>query len=670
MIQEKKTICPLDCPDACGMIATIEGGSLKALRGDPDHPVTRGFLCKKMRDYHTHVESASRVLYPQIRVGKKGEGKFKRISWDEAWDLMVAKLSEVKGEYGGEALLPFSYAGNMGMIQRAAGYPFFHRYGASRLDPTICSTAGKAGWEKHCGDSAGSPMEQTRGSRLIIIWGSNTKVTNVHFWPYVNEAKREGAKVIVIDPYRNKTAKAADQFIQVKPGGDTALALALIKYNLETDRLNHNFIKESTTGFGELSAHLKTLSWDELTADSGISKEQIVELAELLSNESKCFLRIGVGLTRNTRGAMSVRAIVCLAATIGLFEQKQGQGVLLFSGAFKGDENKLNYNTLAKKKTRLINMVQLGHALTTLSPKVRALFVYSANPASVCPDASKVREGLLREDLFTIVHEQVQTATAKFADLLLPATTSLENSDILAGYGHFHLAYSSAAIPPKGECITNFELFQNLAIKMGYQDSPFKQTLDQRIDDYLSDIKGVPDEVDWGLFKKGNYLLSEKEELGKPRFDRSKPFKFSIGSADPDICPVPTILTSRDFHDHGLQSRYPFQLITPPNAELLNSTLGGQFKGKRGDVLIHPKDAESRNIKTGDKVKLYNHRGQTVRIAKVSDDTRQGLLVAEGLYWSDEEQQLTGINDLTSQNTTDLGGGSTFHESLVTIERE
>jgi anaerobic selenocysteine-containing dehydrogenase len=651
------------------MIAEVENGVVKKLKGDPAHPVTQGFICKKMRSYPIHVESTSRVLYPQLRVGEKGEGKFKRITWDEAWKLMVTKLSGIKKKYGGEALLPFSYGGNMGIIQRTAGYPFFYRYGASRLEHTICSSAASAGWKGHCGEIAGSSMEQAEESQLIIIWGSNTKVTNLHFWPSVNRAKRKGAKVVVIDPYRNKTAKAADLYLPVKPGGDAALALAIIKYLQEKGGLNKKFIENSTAGFEELSHYLVTISWQELEQDSGLTVEQIFEFAELIKTNPACFLRVGFGISRNSRGSMSVRAITCLAATLGLFAEKKGQGVLLSSSGFKGDADKINYSNLAPTQTRLINMVQLGEALTSLKPKIHALFVYSSNPASVCPDSSKVREGLARKELFTIVHEQVMTTTARFADLLLPATTFLENSDILGSYGHHYLAYSQAVIPPKGECLTNFELFQTLAQKFGYQEPPFQQSLDQRIDDYLSDLAGVPADVDWEQFRQGEYILSTKAKPGKPKFSEDNRFNFSLKLTNPDISPIPCLLPAGEFHDPDLKSRYPFQLITPPNSELLNSTLGGRYIQARGNVLIHPLDAKEKRIKDGEMVTLKNGRGQTKRRAKISIDTQLGLLVAEGIYWPDENGDLTGINDLTSQNTTDLGGGGIFHESLVDIYR-
>lgn len=666
MTKTKKTICPLDCPDSCGLIATIKDDCVVKLEGDPDHEFTKGFICRKMRRYPQRVESKDRILYPLLRTGDKGSGAFTQISWEEAWQVLVEKLTAIKNKYGGEAVLPFSYAGNMGHVSQTAGNPFFNRFGASRLDDTICSAAAKAGWQAHCGLRPGRDPQEASNAKLTVVWGINIKVTNIHFWSMIQESRRNGGQLVVIDPYKNVTAKAADVYLPVKPGGDTALALGTLKVIIKNNKENRAFIAAKTTGFEVLKTYVMSLSWEKIEADSGITKKQIQMLADLLSANPKTFIRIGIGLTRNTQGAMSVRSIVCLAMVLGLFNNAPGQGVLLSSRSFITNEEKLEYTSLAQKKTRLVNMVQLGYVLTALTPKIHGLFVYNSNPLSVTPDASMVKKGLQREDLFTVVHEQMMTPTARYADLLLPATTMLENRDVYFAYGHFLMGITEPIIKPKGEAIDNFTLFQTLAARMGFTESPFQQKLEDRLQDYLSDIKGLPDEVHISELKPGHYVKSiyadpEKHPLSKV------PLTFTSNVIEPTQPAIPCLIPKLEFDDPDLAARYSLKLIIPPNGDLLNSTFGDLYTDHEAEVLIHPQDAKDRGIQTGQMVCLKNHRAKVKRLAKVTEDTQPGLLVAEGIYWENPEKGYNGINELSSQKTTDLGRGGTFHESRVEV---
>ncbi len=674
----KKTICPLDCPDTCGMVATIEDGKITGLQGDKDHPYTAGFICRKMRRYPERLYCRERILFPQLRVGDKGAGKFRRINWEEALDILAARLGAVWEQYGGESILPYSYAGNMGAINRFAGYPFFHRLGTSRLDRTICSAASNAGWHKQCGELPGCPPENAADAELIIAWGINIKVTNVHFWQYVAAARKKGATLLVIDPYRNQTGKSADSYLQVKPGGDSALALGVLKSLIEKDRVDHEFINQQTEGFAHQVKYLTALDWEELARESGVAKNEMEALGVLLAESPRTFIRIGVGLSRNSRAGMAVRAITSLAAALGLFGGGRGRGVLLSSGAFKGDKNKLTCPHLAGARTRTINMIQLGHALTTLTPPVKALIVYNSNPLSVNPDGLMVRRGLLREDLFTVVHEQVMTPTAKYADLLLPATTFLENLDVYTGYGHFYLGVAQPVIEPMGEAWSNFKLFQNLALKMGFDEPPFHQSSIERIVDYLTDMPGLPEQCDVQQVLSGRLVHSEYSH-GDGRVMSSSAERFRFFSADSAPEPTMACLTAGgEFADPDLQARYPFRLITPPHPDLLNSTFGEMYTATPGTVLIHPEDALACGVHDGEAVILYNGRGRTRRLARVTHDTGRGILVAEGIFWPVEQSaepdevagaMSGGINDLTSQKLTDMGRGATFHESLVAITK-
>lgn len=673
-MEKLKTICPLDCPDACGIVATVQEGEIVKLDGDPEHPNTQGFLCKKVRTYHHRVQSPERVLFPQRRVGEKGEGRFERISWEAAWQILVRQLTTIKNQYGGEAVLPYSYAGNMGLVNLNAGAPFFHKYGASQLLQTICSAAAKAGWFAHYGNNPGSPPEKAREADLIIAWGINVKVTNIHFMPMVVKARQRGAKFVVIDPYKNATAQQADFYFPIKPGGDTALALGLLKFLKEKDALDGTFIGQYTEGFEELEAYLDEHSLQEFLDASGFSQDQLETLAALLVEHPKTFLRVGIGLTRNTQGAMSCRAIVCLAAALGLFDGAEGRGALLTSNAFRGDGNRLTYRNLQESPTRQVNMVQLGDALTRLEPPIRCVFVYSSNPMSIAPDASKVRAGFAREDLFTVVHEQFLTPTARYADLLLPATTSFENHDVYTGYGHFYMSPTAPVISPKGEALSNFELFQTLAKKMGYDDAPFQQTVQGRIEDFLGSVEGISEKQKNQGILPGEIVRSEWLDRGGDFTQFPRPFRFAISQeslppADSQAPRIPCLLPRKELDDPALQAQYPLQMITPPMTDMLNSTFGERYKEQIGTVLIHPHDAQARHIEQGDRVKIFNGRGNHIRQAVVSEKTQPGLLIVEGIYWENEHSGKTGVNDLTSQATTDMGGGSTFHESRVQAQR-
>jgi anaerobic selenocysteine-containing dehydrogenase len=661
----KKTVCPLDCPDSCGMIATVRDGMVISLQGDPDHPYTRGFICRKMRRYPERVHASDRLLYPQIRTGGKGEARFSRISWDEAWDILVARLGETVRDHGGEAVLPYAYAGNMGMVNRFAGHAFFHRLGSLRLDETICFAAAGAAWSRHCGNTPGSPPELAADAELIVAWGINIKVTNVHFWPYVVEARQKGGRLLVVDPYRNATGRAADDYLAVKPGGDAALALGIIKSLLEEGLVDREMLDRDTTGFERLERYLGQTGWGDIERDSRIGRSKVRELARLLHQRPKTFFRIGVGLTRNSRGGMAVRAILSLAAVLGLFQGGPGRGVLLSTGAFRGNRDRLRFPELAGEEKPLVNMIRLGEALTSRRPPVRALFVYNANPLSACPDTTAVRRGLLRDDLFTVVHEQVMTPTARHADLLLPATTFLENHDLYTAYGHFYLGVAEPVIAPPGEAVSNFDLFQTLARKMGFLDAPFRQTAGERIAGYLQDMGGLPADTA-GVPGAGRWLRSTLANTNGCLFEGDGG-RFAFASDErPLEPPFACLAPAGEFADPDLRSRYPYKLVIPPHADLLNSTFGERYPGVCGEVLIHPTDAADAGIGEQDLVIIENHRGQATRRARLSGDTQRGLLVAEGLYWP-ESDQAPGINDLASQKLSDMGGGATFHESRVAL---
>ncbi|MFN2353807.1 MAG: molybdopterin-dependent oxidoreductase [Desulfopila sp.] len=661
----KKTTCPLDCPDTCGLVATVENGRVVALNGDMEHPHTRGVICRKMKKYPERLYSPDRILSPMKRSGTKGQGVFEKISWPEAYGLLADKITTLRQKYGGETILPFVYAGNMGGVNRFAGYPLFHKLGTSRLIETICSTAAKAGWKSQCGDVPGTPPEVAEDAEVIVIWGSNTKVTNMHFWPYVARARKMGAKLVVIDPYTNATSASADLHIKIAPGCDAALALALIKRLGQKQALDTDFVELATSGFADLEEYLERFSLNHFADKSGVAPEQIEQLAAMLAGYGRTFIRIGIGMTRNSRAGLNVRAITSLAAALGLFDGQRGRGVLLSSAAFNGDQAVMTWPSLADKETRRFNMVQLGNSLRAASPPVKMLFVYNANPLSVAPDGSLVRQALEDEELFTVVHEHVMTPTARYADVLLPATTFLENRDIYTAYGHFYMAKADPVIAPCGEAKSNFTFFQELAAYLGFDDPPFQQTEEQKIANYLATLQGLPERVRTDGLPAGQAVLSTRSNGGPQFGDGSNRFAFCLDD-DPLVPRHACITDGGEFDDADYLIRYPFKLITPPHVDLLNSTFGERHAGNPGEAMIHPSDAQQYTIAQDSIVTLYNDRGWCRRIARVTEATQEGLIVAEGIFWRSEEHP-AGINDLTSQKLTDMGGGGTFHESRVAI---
>lgn len=649
--------CPLDCPDTCGLEVEIADDRLVGIRGAKNHPYTNGFICAKMRGYVSRFYDENRILYPMRRTGKKGEGTFKRISWDDAWDILVSRLTAIKNTHGSEALLPFMYAGNMGFVNRFGGHPFFHRYGASTLLETICSKTAGAGWQSHCGSYPGAEPSFAAQAKLIIAWGIDVRVTNVHFWQYIAQARKNGAKLIVIDPYENETAAKSDQHVKIRPGGDGALALGAIKYGLEKGLIDHQVVGQNTTGFALFSEQVRELSWDDIGGQTGLDRHTIAELAEQLFSRSDLFIRVGMGLTRNSRGGMAIRSITALAAVLQLFDYRPGRGILLSSNSFSIDSTILTGEAMAARPTRKINMLQLGQALNNREKPVHGLFVYNANPLTVAPDSNMVRQGLLRDDLFTVVHEQVMTPTARYADLLLPATTFLENSDIYKGYGHFYLGVVPAVLKPQGEALSNFDLFQNLARKMGYTEPLFKESLEARMLRIFSSFKGAATPAD-RLPQPGEWIRSRYQH---PESTLKFPF---IVADDDDLPKMATVISSVEFDIES--EEYPLLLLTPPDSNLLNSTFGERFQEVDGSVLVHPQDAARFKLVGGQQVQLKNQRGEAVRTVTISERTQPGLVVAQGLYWENKENG-SGINNLTSQRLSDMGGGSLFHETRITL---
>jgi anaerobic selenocysteine-containing dehydrogenase len=669
-----RSVCPLDCPDTCGLTVEINDGRIISVSGDESHPVTKGLICHKARKFPERTHHPSRVLYPLKRIGPKGTHSFTRISWEEAYSEITTKFQSILKESGPESILPYSFYGNMGLINSdGMDRRFFNKLGAIHLDRTICNSASSVGYRYTMGLPVGIDPEETVHSKLIIIWGCNLISTNMHQVLYINEARKNGAKVVVIDVHRNRTAKWADWFIQLQPGTDTALALGMMHVLIKENLVNNEFIKQYTLGYEDLVKHVDPYTPEYVSRITSVKKEDIIKLARCYGETSPSFIRIGNGLQHHENGGMMIRTITCLPALTGQWGIKGG-------GALKGNSSYVGYNLTALQRPdlrpstnyRTVNMNQLGDALLDEEKPIYSLFVYNSNPAQVNPDQTKVRKGLKREDLFTVVHDLFLTDTCLYADIVLPATSHFENLDIYKSYWHLYLQLNEPVIEPMGECKSNFTLFKELAERMGYTDDAFLINEEEMIQEALSNtnspfLKGISYPI---LQEKKIVRLSLPEEelfpykiptpSGKIEF-------FSQQMENNGLPPLPTYIPISN------DSPYPLQFISGPNHQFLNSTMANIDELKRLEgkpmLSIHPVDAKSRGIIHGEIACIHNEYGELQMETKITTDVLPGTVVTQGLWWDDEARKQQSVNFLTSQRLSDMGGGATFFSTKVEISK-
>ncbi|MEN3335847.1 MAG: hypothetical protein V7641_5212 [Blastocatellia bacterium] len=675
--------CPHDCPDTCAMLVEVTDGRATKVSGDDAHKPTRGFLCTKVTRYLERVYHPDRLLYPMRRVGAKGEGRFARISWDEAIAEIAGRFRDLaESADGPESILPYSYGGTMGIVQGGSmDRRFFHRLGASLLERTICSAAGGAGLIATLGSKYGTDMENFHRARLIVLWGTNTLTSNIHLWPEIKEALANGARLIGIDPYRNQTLDHCHQFIQVRPGTDAALALAVMHVLISEKLCDYDYIEKYTLGFDLLKERAAEYPPSRAAEICGISEDEILGLAREYAATRPAVIRVNYGLQRHAGGGMAVRTIACLPALVGAWREAGGGVLLSTSGAFAMDEDVLHRPDLKRGNPRTINMSRLGEALTAARPPVRALYVYNSNPAAVAPDQSKVIEGFKREDLFTVVHEQFQTDTADYADILLPATTQLEHRDVVKPYGHYYLVDNQPAIAPLGEAKPNSEVFRLLAQAMGFAEDCFNDS-DEEI---LRQALGSKNPMLEGL------TLEQLERDGWARLNIPETFApfsnggyatpsgkcefFSEGLQRQGLDPLPTYTPPRESPETAprLAARFPIQLLSPPANSFLNSTfshLASFLKSeKQPFVLINAADAAPRRISDGDTVRVWNDRGDCTLVARLSDRVKPGVACALSTWWNKLSPGHRNVNQTVSQALTDLGNGATFYDNLVEIAK-
>jgi anaerobic selenocysteine-containing dehydrogenase len=736
MKQVVHAACPHDCPDACGVLITVEDGRATKIQGDPEHPVTRGFLCAKVAKYLDRVYSPDRVLYPMRRVGPKGPvagqrscaphdrvrdpvphnqnphtdpdpQTWQRISWDEALDEIAARFRAVANEFGSEAILPYSFGGTLGALNGASmDRRFFHRLGASQLDRAICSAAGEAGLESVLGVKLGTEPEQFANSKYIIAWASNIHANNVHLWPFIAEARRKGAKLVVIDPYRTRTAACADWHLPINPGTDAALALGMMHVIIGENLHDADYVSKYTLGFDQLREKVKAYPPERVAQWTGIAAADIRKLAREYATVRPSVIRLNYGVQRSEGGGMATRSIVMLPCVIGSWKEIGGGLQMSTSGAAAFNTKALKRTDLMQaalgREARTINMVELGRVPNTLNdPPVKALFVYNSNPAAVAPRHNEVVRGLLRPDLFTVVHEQFFTDTTDYADIVLPATTFFEHKDLQKAYGHYYVQVSNQAIAPLGECRPNVELFRALAERMGFEDACFRETVNEMIDLALGSddpwFEGITRErLEVGQVRM-NFGGQDSDQdaadlrLSRPG-QRSGPtqtqpflpfaqggFRTPSGKAELyseavkalGLDPVADFTPPTESRNGKQPGALPLELLARKSDNFLNSTFSNVASVREmeesGLLEISSPDALARGIADGDRVRVFNHRGDILLKARVDGKVQPGV-VSASLNWAKMTPGFQSINALTSEKLADMGNSATFYSVLVEVE--
>lgn len=678
--------CPLDCPDTCATLITVENGKATRIQGDKEHPFTQGFLCTKVNRYIERSYHPDRLLTPMKRVGPKGSGQYEPATWDDALSSIASKLNEIRNsEHGPQAILPYSYAGTMGFLQgESMDRRFFHLIGASKLDRTICATAGAAGMRMTVGASVGADAEAARDSDLIILWGTNTLTSNPHLWPHILEARAKGTQVLCIDPIKTRTAEQCDEWIGIRPGTDAALALGMMHVIFAEGLQDEDYIKQHTIGGEELKLRVKRFAPEKVAQITGIPAERIVTLARQYAKAKAAFVRINYGLQRHGGGAMAVRTIACLPAVVGHWRRPGGGVQLSASANFAFNKAALHREDLAPAGTRTVNMSLLGEALTKPDagvggPPIQAMVVYNSNPGAIAPDHLKVIEGLKREDLFLVVLEHFKTDTADYADWILPATTQIEHWDVHLSYGHLYATLNRPAVAPIGQALPNTEIFRRLAAKMGLEHECLR-------DDDLTLVKQVLTTNDPRMQTVTWETLSEH---GWARLNLPKPYApFANGGfltpsgkcefvsermAQMGFDPLPDFTPPHEYPESvpDLAAKYPLTLISSPAHQFMNSSFVNigplQRAAKEPEVALHPRDAELRGIAEGQMVVVQNDRGHFSGRARIREGIREGVAWAPGVWWAKLSPDGRNVNATTSQRLTDMGAGPVFYDNLVEI---
>ena len=667
------------------MLVTVRDGVAIKVSGNPEHAPTGGALCTKVARYVERTYHPDRLLHPMRRIGAKGEGRFERIGWDEAIDTIATRLSAIAA-IDPERILPYSYAGTMGLVQgESMAQRFFHKLGASRLHRSICAEAGSVGYRYTLGQRCGTDIERVQDAKLIVFWGANAIASSVHFWSRAQEAKRRGARLIAIDPYRSLTAEKCHLHVAPLPGTDSALALGVMHVLIRDGLIDHDYVTRHTLGYDALCERVSTFTPEHVGAICGIEAGIVEALADEYGSVARrgdgALIRVNYGVQRAKGGGMAVRNIACLPALVGAFRHAAGGILLSTSDVGAVDRAALTRpDLLAGREPRTINMTTIGDDL--LKPdrpgfaKIDAVVVYNSNPVAIAPDSRRVAAGFAREDLFTVVLEHFRTDTADYADILLPATTQLEHFDVVKPYGHYDLMINNRAIEPLGEALPNARIFGRLAKRMGYVDDCFDD------DDETIALQGMGIDAEsfasartlgWSRLADIGSHVARYADGGFPTPSGKVEFHSRRCEAD-GLDPLPAFIAPAEDTRSPLAARHPLAMISPPARNFLNSTFVNvtSLRSNEGEpwLDLHPLDASARGIEDGMRVRVFNDRGSLSLKARVTDRARQGVVVALSIWWKKLASDGRNANELTSQTLTDMGRAPTFYDCLVEVEVE
>lgn len=690
--------CPHDCPDTCSMVVTVEDEKVTKVRGNPDHPFTAGGLCVKVTDFPTHIYDENRLLNPLRRVGPKGEGAFQEISWDEALDEITDRFKAVIESDGPEAILPYSYLGNMGLVNGlTVGDRFFNGLGASVSERTFCDGGGISAYIMTNGPTAAVDPESLVHSRYIIIWGSNVLSTNLHLWPFIEQAQKDGAKIVVIDPVAHRTAKKADWHLPIRPGTDLALALAMMNVIVTEGLSDDEYASRHLLGYDELPDHVADYTPEWAAAETGLDAEDIRTLAREFATAEPAMIRIGVAIERSTSGGNAARTIFALPALVGAWRHVGGGVLQMPIWAFPIDWDGLHGTHVDPEGVRIVNQWRLGDALTGQlpGPPINALMVYNANPAVVTSGQDSVLEGLAREDLFTVVSEHYMTDTARYADIVLPASMALEQEDLMFSWGHLYWTYNPKVIEPVGQTISNAELFRRLGKRMGLTDPWFDMTDEEQLQaavDWSAPVMegitldrlkaegfarlNLPGPDDYAPHADGGFPTPS----GKVEFNASMaeggnfvPPLFRQGLvANQDGGPIDPMPVYRPPQELDADERYPLALLSPKSHAFMNSQYANMEKqlGQQGPqrCTMNAADAQARRIESGATVRVFNDRGELTAEARVVDDVRPGVVLIPVGHWPGNSKSGNSVNALTSTRYADIGRAPTFSDTAVEVE--
>ncbi len=666
-----RAVCAHDCPDMCSLLIEVENGWVQRIKGDPDQPFTAGFVCGKVGRDHELVHSPHRLKTPLRRIGAKGTGKFAPVSWDDALDEIAARWKAIITESGPTALLGYAYSAHQGIMNRGLPLGLFRSLGATRLVAgTVCDTCCEEAWNVTVGPVGGADPESVAQSDLIISWGADLVATNVHFWAKVEAAKKRGIKLIVIDPRRSRTAAQADWHLPIRIGTDAALALGVMHILARDSLVDRDYIAAHTTGFDRVEAEVLPRFTPERVAEiTSLQAIDIERLAAMYAAAKCSFIRLGEGMTRLLRGGEALRAVALLPGVTGAYGRRGGGALLLTVPVYEFNFDAVR-NPSGAPDTRTVNHLRLGDALLNMKdPPIRALFVAANNPAVTCPEVGKVRQGLARDDLFTVVHDPFMTDTARYADIVLPATTYLETEDLYRAYGAYYLQYAPAAVPPQGEARSNFRLAQDLARRMGLGESIYFSSPLQALAALLDGAKGVVGGLDPAKLREGKPVSLAPPQGQRFATPSGKLEFYSARLAAAGLAPMPDWRPDPD--EERDAARWPLRLLTAPGYFQAHTAYAGvDFLRRREGApvaILHPDEAAARGLENGVKVRLHNDRGAVGLVLKISDEVRPGVVLVPGQRSSGETVSGT-VNMLVSDRYTDLGDGATYQSTFLDIE--